>query len=324
VYYALGIAILFAGFFAAHGLLAAVAAGGRSWLDRNSAALRPSVRARLWFALIVTPALGGTIFSASLLISYLLFEPRHTNENIGWLLALGAVLGAGAWVRAGWKLISVRLATRSLIANWEANAVSIAMPGWERRAYRLDHAFPLIAVVGVRQPRLFVAGQVLEQLEPDELAVAVAHEYGHLTAHDNFKRIVADVCGGLAWWVPGGDALRRLWIDASELAADEFAVAGSLARPVNLASALVKLARMAPAGTRPAMPAGAFLIESAGDILSQRVGWLLNSEQAEGGERGRMKAVMLVSGVAVVALVTIALQLDLFSRLHQLIEVVVQ
>ena len=48
----------------------------------------------------------------------------------------------------------------------------------------------MVAVVGAFRPRLFIADHVFESLTAEELAATIAHEYGHLAAHDNFKRVV--------------------------------------------------------------------------------------------------------------------------------------
>jgi Zn-dependent protease with chaperone function len=325
MYYGLGIAIVLAGFFTAHALLGMGVWSLRPALARWSERCRPLVRARVLLILNVGPMFGASVFGSLLLISYLLFEPANTMERVGWLMAVAAILSLVAWCRAGWKLVAARRATRDLAANWMANAFPVSIRGWDRVAYRLDHVFPLIAVVGVWRPRLFVAGQVLDQLASEELTAAIAHENGHLLAHDNLKRMLVNFAGELAWWVPGTTSLRRQWADAAELAADEFAAAGSVAQPLNLASALVKLARMTAAGTRPAMPAGAFLIESAGDILTQRVSWLVDVDPAASGGSERASRFLLASVLLTAGLFgLLLLRFDFFARLHQLIESAVQ
>ncbi|MEO6392138.1 MAG: M56 family metallopeptidase, partial [Pyrinomonadaceae bacterium] len=186
---------------------------------------------------------------------------------------------------------------------------------------------PLIAVVGILRPRMFVAVKVLDHLDPAELAAAIAHEQGHLLAADNFKRVVIDFCAAFAWWMPGLNRLRTRWAEAAELAADEYAAAGSSAKPLNLASALVKLARLTPAGTRPAMPAGAFLVEATGDILSRRISWLIavNSEKLDSRFQRLRTSLLIAAAGSMVFIVALALiKYELFAATHQLIEFTVQ
>ena len=64
--------------------------------------------------------------------------------------------------------------------------------------------------------------------------------------------------------IPCGRSLDRAWSDASESAADEHAAQKSSQVALNLASALVRIARMIPKGQRQIMPAAvsAFLVGS--------------------------------------------------------------
>lgn len=64
--------------------------------------------------------------------------------------------------------------------------------------------------------------------------------------------------------IPCGRSLDRAWSEASESAADEHAAQESSLVALNLASALVRIARMIPKGQRPVMPSAvsAFLIGS--------------------------------------------------------------
>jgi hypothetical protein len=59
---------------------------------------------------------------------------------------------------------------------------------------------------------------------------------------------------------PCGRSLDRAWGEASEAAADEHAAQESSSVALNLASALVRIARMIPAEERQVMPSSAFLV----------------------------------------------------------------
>ncbi|HEY3582537.1 MAG TPA: M48 family metalloprotease, partial [Pyrinomonadaceae bacterium] len=119
----------------------------------------------------------------------------------------------------------------------------------------VQHSFPLIAVVGAFRPRLFIAHQVLDSLSQEELAGAIAHECGHLAARDNFKRSVMRISRAALLLIPCGRSLDRAWSDASESAADEHAAERSSIVALNLASALVRIAKMIPKGQQQIMPA---------------------------------------------------------------------
>lgn len=327
MYYLLGSAIVLAGFFVVHAVLALMVRGIADLEWRQSLAGRSLTRARMLFVLNVAPFAGAFLAAALLLVSFLLYEPYRTKESVGWLIGVFAFLGLIGVLRATVRMMTLRRATRVLISSWEQNATSVEVKGWSRSAYRLDHPFPLIAVVGVLQPRLFIAAKVLDHLDPAELAAAIAHERGHVMAADNLKRIMIDFCAAMSWWMPGVKQLRSRWADSAELAADEFAAIGDQAQPLNLASALVKLARLTPAGTRPAMPAGAFLVEATGDILARRVSWLIavNADKLDSGyKRWRTSLILAAAGSMVFVVALVLIKYELFAATHQMIEFVVQ
>ena len=115
-------------------------------------------------------------------------------------------------------------------------------------------------MVGTIRPRLFIAERVLATLNEEELTAAIAHECGHLSAHDNFKRLLLRVSRDVLMIVPCGRSLDRAWAEAAECAADEQAAQLDTETALNLASALVKIAKMVPVGARAAVPMAAFLV----------------------------------------------------------------
>jgi len=74
------------------------------------------------------------------------------------------------------------------------------------------------------------------------------------------KRIMLRACRDVLTIVPCGRSLDRAWAENAEGAADEYAANLGPSVALNLASALIKIARMIPAGARPTMPLGAFLL----------------------------------------------------------------
>ena len=171
--------------------------------------------------------------------------------------------------------------SRPSTAKWLHASKEISLPGVRVRTFQIPHAFPIVAVVGILHPRLFVAEQVLLTLTPEELAATVAHEYGHLQARDNLKRGLLRACRD-ALLIPVGDAVEKSWSAAAESAADEYAAEISADVALNLASALVKIARMVPVGARAQMPLAAAAkspgcaVPSNGSIISLSA-WSRNS-----------------------------------------------
>jgi Zn-dependent protease with chaperone function len=162
------------------------------------------------------------------------------------------------------------LVTRRLASNWLREAVEIKVDSVRAPVYRIKHQFPVIAVIGIFRPRMFVAEQVLGSLDENEFRAAIAHEYGHLRARDNFKRTLLRICRDLLI-LPLGKGLDRAWAENAESLADEHAARTGSSTALDLASALVKIAKIVPAGSGPAMPAGAYLVEDLSVDVTSRV-----------------------------------------------------
>jgi Zn-dependent protease with chaperone function len=255
---------------------------------------RPAaLRARLLFALRVTPpALAAALVFALLLPAYILHEPHDTDEEVGAKLLLLSAVSAGGVFWAFWRVGRTWLATRRLVRDWMRHAEPFAAEGVDAPAYRIRHRFPVIAVIGVLRPRLFIASQLFDALTPGEFASALAHERGHVEARDNLKRAVLQAGqDALLPLATLGRSLRREWQHESELAADEFAASGGPAAALDLASALVKISKLIPAGATPTLPAGAHLLGGGGDDgLSQRVRALLRLASAPEAARTPKRA----------------------------------
>jgi len=232
----------------------------KPWLWKCSARTRAEI---LFVMRIGPPVLAIIAIVAFMIPSYVAYEPHATDESVSWKLGTLAALSAVGVSLAIWRGIRSWLATRSLLRDWLAASTRIELDATNVPTYILDHSFPIIAVVAAFRPRLFIANHVFESLSEEELAAAITHEYGHLAARDNFKRSVMRVSRAALLLIPCGRSLDRAWSDASESAADEYAAQKSSLVALNLASALVRIARMIPKGQQQNMPAAvsAFLNE---------------------------------------------------------------
>jgi Zn-dependent protease with chaperone function len=225
-------------------------------LGRCSARTRAEI---LFVMRIVPPALAITWITVFIIPSYLLYEPYATDERVSKRLATLATISAIGIGCAIWRVAKSWWATRSLLRSWLSNSKPIDL-GLDVPTFLLTHSFPIIAVVGTFRPRLFIASQVLQSLNEDELAAAITHEYGHLAAHDNLKKSLLRASRAGLLIIPCGRSLDRAWSEASESAADEHAAQKSSAVALNLASALVRIARMIPSEDRQVMPSSALLV----------------------------------------------------------------
>jgi Peptidase family M48 len=261
MYELLGITLVLAMLLTVNALATAIATA--LWHLYKKPLLRCSARTRaeLLFVMRIGPPLIAMVWVAAFMIpSYVAHEPYSTDEFVSKKLGTIAAISAIGVMCAIWRGMRSWLATRSLLRRWLSNATRIQIKDLDVPAFRLKHTFPIVAVVGTFRPRLFIAEQVLETLNEEELAAAIAHEYGHMAAKDNLKRSMLRTSRAALLMIPCGRSLDRAWGEASEAAADEHAAEKSSAVALNLASALVRVARMIPAEPRPVMPSSTFLV----------------------------------------------------------------
>jgi len=136
------------------------------------------------------------------------------------------------------------------------------------RARQLPTADKECFVAGMLRPTVFVSTGALAELTEDELEAALCHERAHVRGRDTLALFALSLLRDLAPW--GRGVALEAFRAAREARADRQA-AGS-AGPLNLASALVALARPGPALAAVALPM------ARGDSLRWRMQALLDAE----------------------------------------------
>lgn len=273
-FYLLGTYVVLATFGAV--TLAAAAALRLVWpfAKARVARLDPRPRARLLLLLRVAPAGFGLLASASVsLPAYLRFEPRDTHEVAGALLL---ALAAAGFLLAGLsvaRLLWAAAGTRRLRREWALSASAVAVPGVAFPVYRLDGTLPVVALTGCRRPTLFIAGAVLDGCAPRLVSAIAAHETGHQRAGDNLQRLLWTASADPLAFSRAGREMAAAWETATEEAADDDALSSGTPA-IDLAEALLSVARLAPASVWPTVPAAAFY---RGERLERRVRRLLRS-----------------------------------------------
>lgn len=323
----LGVSLLLAALLTFNSIASFIIAGLWRLFGRLVDNWTAASRARLLFSLRILPALLAFLTVALLLTpSYVAYEPRHAAEHVSFKLGLLALISATGIALSLYRGLATNRATARLTSDWLRQGKPVQIPGIDIKSYEIQHAFPLIGIIGFMRPRLFIASQVLELLTPAEITAAVVHENGHLAARDNLKRGLLRACRDTLLIIPCGRLLDQAWSDASEEAADENAAQQGQVVALDLASALVKIARIIPLGARPAMPAGVFLLgdeETKG--IKSRVRRLiaLATTDHQTGTRHNLTSFLSVWGPATFLLAGFALAATnpvLLSRVHYLIE----
>ena len=280
MYDVLGICLALAALLAVNAIVSLLITGCWRLAASFTKGLGAANRSKLIFVLQTFPATAALLIVAVFLIpSYLAFEPPQTSEIVSVKLGLFAFASATGIALAFWRGLAAWLATRKLVGDWQKHSQSLQLKDVLTPVYVINHPFPVVAVIGVLRPKLFITVQILDSLNPEELDAVIAHETAHIAVRDNLKHWLTRICRDVLMIIPSARVLDREWAEAIELAADEAAVSPKNgATALDLAQALIKIARLVPVGVRPTMPAGAFLIGSEienGDALARRVGRLV-------------------------------------------------
>ena len=217
-------------------------AAGFLLVRRAFAALRPQISANLLFALRTLPVLLALLVTLGFALpSFMEFEPHATRELIGFRLLLLAIPGGSLIVVIAMRTARIFMSTRRAEREWRSAAVPLQMRHGRVPIYCVETR-PLLAVTGIFRPKIFVARSVAEVLSGREMAAAIAHEMAHVAALDNLKQVLLKITRPPDWMRFLGNHDSD-WFDASELAADEGALARG-ASALDLSSALVKVGRL--------------------------------------------------------------------------------
>jgi len=194
--------------------------------------------ANLLFALRLAPFVLSVMFTLLFTLpSFLLLEPRSTDESVGTVpLLLGLcclTLLAGGIVRA----VRAQLRTSRALVTWLADS-AVVEAGKGVPVLRTSGDGPALTLAGVRAPKVLVSMATLSVLTPQELRTALEHEMAHVRAHDNLKRLLFRLAV-----FPEMKELEEAWSEQAELAADDAAVS-SPGEALDLAAALIKVSRL--------------------------------------------------------------------------------
>jgi beta-lactamase regulating signal transducer with metallopeptidase domain len=139
----------------------------------------------------------------------------------------------------------------------------------------------------------------------------IAHESAHVAARDNLKRFAMLLCPDLVWVRA---ALERAWVGAAEEAADAAAAGASTERRLDLAEALLRVARLAPVATPPVAISAFYL----GGSVDSRVRRLLDEDNEPAWRKSLDILFAIIAVPAVAALVISA------PAVHTVIELLVR
>jgi len=291
---------------AAYAALRIATIGLRPWASATATA-----RAEVAFLRGIAPMTGSIAVALGIVLpAFLIFEPHHDGERVGPVLILMAALGAAQIVRMVVRLVRMLRLSRHLATAWTIGSHPRPERDWGLPTIAVDAAFPLVAVSGFLRPTLFVDCRVIAACSPAELAAIAAHERAHVRRCDNLRRLLVAICAGPT------SLAAAAWREAAEQAADARA-ADSASRALELAGALLKVARLAPATS---LEATALSTIHDGGNLEARIRHLLSCGPCDSASRqtsvARVTLWAALSAAAVATLNWIAL----LSSVHGILE----
>ena len=254
----------------------------------------PAARAGVLFRLRMLPgALAAIGAFAVVLPVFLEYEPRDTQESLGFSLMLLACAGGGLVIRGGWRAWRAWRATRRVLDDWRRRGRPLTSFDTALPVFAIEETFPTVAVVGVARPALFIAERVLRECTPDEVRAMLHHECAHVAKRDNLKRFLMRACPDVV-----GAELDREWSRAAEEAADAAAVASNPGFAVELAQALIRVARLAPSPQAPALASAFYL----GGSIESRVRRLVQPTPSHDGNTRLARLACFATAVAAAAI----------------------
>ena len=263
--------------------------------------------AAFWLALRLLPSVVSIVLVATVFApAYWLHEPRDYSEGFQAVLATFALLAFTVVVASISRAIAAWQRASRRAANWMSVARPVELAGASMPAFRIETDAPVIALVGVFKPKLFISRRVMATLSEEELAASVAHEDGHRRAFDNLKRLALCAAPDFLATTSIARELEQRWASAAEHAADRRAWTASdgearAGRRCALASAIVKVARLMPPAGRVTEPISTLF---DGSDIESRVRSLLDAEAAieRHGVRPRRVVLVIAAALAAIAL----------------------
>lgn len=265
--------------------------------------------ANLLFVLRLAPLAFAAIFTALFTLpSFLLLEPRSTDESVGTApLLLGLcclALLAGGIVQT----VMAQIRTSRALVMWLADSTLMSAEK-PLPVFRIGTDGPGLTLAGLRAPKVLVSEAALSVLTPPELRTALEHEVAHGRSYDNLRKLLFRLAA-----FPGMKALEEAWSEQAELAADDAAVS-SPSEALDLAAALIKVSRIDSA--QPELTSG--LLHSS-TALSLRVQRLSFWEQNRSAPASRLSWRYVLPPALAAFLVVITTYSSALSGMHALTE----
>lgn len=266
-----------------------VALGRWAWFLR---AIRRAGGGRLLFAVRTLPLWSAVAFVAGLTVpAYLYLEPRAREEAIGALALSAAALAAAVLISGAYRVNAALLQALCFRREYARRSrPHTTVSG--HQVYEFRDAQPAVLVIGILRPMVLVSSGAMAMLDADELDAAVRHELSHVAHGDNLKKLLLAFCG-----FPLLRPLEGEWQGQVEMEADATAALDQ-ARALDLASALVKMARVPATGPAPRLSLALVSGPDNARAIQKRVARLVDYSGIRPKPHRAMYWLVLVAGIA--------------------------
>jgi len=261
----------------------------------------PKIDAALAADLLFLMELGGlatAIASVSLFVlpGFMAWEPGESVESAPIWLVISAMLIAGVITRTIFNLVN-----------------DLRTMSFKRTSQ------PMVAVQGIFKPQLICTDSARALLNEEELDSVLRHEQAHVERRDNLRELLAKFSSHLRPQLQDFHDMRHMRMRLTECAADAAAASDELTA-LNLASALVRLARNMPSSVADDHFCVSTVVPDAStSVVADRVERLLHFSDLHKTDCSRW-AVLAFLTFGLVFLLTLASRTEVQSVCYQTFE----
>jgi Zn-dependent protease with chaperone function len=240
-----GAAVLFVVFGGLMAALDLVLLAATPWLLKWLARTAPGFRTdAIVFIRSVPVGLAAAATALVFLPAWWLHEPQGSGETASAFLLALALLAALPLLRGFHRGVLMFVRTRDRLLIWRdrgRNAPRVQAPFEVVEVKSEDLA---LCVGGYLRPTIYASTDVMRSLEPEEFEAALAHEMSHARTRDPLRLLWLASCPDFLQLLRLDRPWRRAFSSACEFAADAGASCGNPGVALDLASALLKVARL--------------------------------------------------------------------------------
>jgi beta-lactamase regulating signal transducer with metallopeptidase domain len=269
--------------------------------------------ADLLFAVRMAPFVVASIVTLAFAVpSFLLLEPRAVEESMGSVPVVLGLCGMAMLLAGAWNALRALVQVSRTIAQWSTQARVVGSSAINSQksvsVLRAAAGAPPLTAAGILRPTVWLSGAAEFVLSERELQSALRHEVVHVRRRDNLRKLLLRLVV-----FPGMAQLESAWCEATEMAADDAAVA-SVSEALDLAAAVIKLSRLAP--LEPSVELTTALVHSPAESVNARVERLIAwTERRQIPMRSYSLGYGLCATVAVVATLAVTYS-ELLVRIH--------